>query len=74
MLCYKNYLGTVCYNAAKSLFYGRVMTIPEPVTFEAPTLDQLSEEFELAVNYYLEFCQEAGSCLKITESKRQKMV
>jgi predicted HicB family RNase H-like nuclease len=64
MLYYKGYLGTVCYNAAKCLFCGRIMTIPEPVTFEAPSLDQLREEFELAVNYYLEFCQEAGPCLR----------
>jgi predicted HicB family RNase H-like nuclease len=60
-LSYKAHYGSVRYSVTEARFYGKVEAIAEPVTFEAPSSAQLSEAFEEAVDYYLEFCQVAGS-------------
>lgn len=60
-LFYKTHSGSVRYNAVDGRFYGKLESTLEPVTFEAASAKRLRKEFERAVEYYLEFCQVAGS-------------
>jgi predicted HicB family RNase H-like nuclease len=59
---HKGYQGSVSYCAANKIFVGIIEAISEVVIFEGSSIKQLRQEFELAVDYYLEFCQVEGVC------------
>jgi predicted HicB family RNase H-like nuclease len=62
---YKGYQGSISYWATDGRIVGRIKTIPDIVIFEANSVWQLKQEFEIAVDYYLEFCQIEGSCFNV---------
>lgn len=41
-------------------FYGRIEAIPDLVTFEGSSVEELTNSFHEAVDDYLDLCQEVG--------------
>ena len=59
-LSYKNYVGTVEFSEEDKVFFGRVIGITDSISFEGDTVESLIEDFQNAVDEYLEFCKETG--------------
>ena len=55
-LTYKNYIGTVNFSEEDSVFFGRVVGISDSISFEGDTVESLIQDFNSAVDEYLEFC------------------
>jgi predicted HicB family RNase H-like nuclease len=72
-LKYKGYQGFISYCATSSMIVGRIGAIPETVIFEARNLQQLKQEFEIAVDCYLEFCQLENAHLSTKKSYTTSM-
>ena len=60
ILTYKDFIGSVNFNAEDMVFHGRVEGINDLVTFEGRSVDELIEAFYEAVDDYIELCREAG--------------
>ena len=60
ILEYKDFIGSVECSLEDNLLYGKILYINGLITYEARTLDELKEEFHLAVDDYIQFCQEQG--------------
>jgi len=60
LMQYKGYFGTVEYFAADNLLCGEVVGIKGLVSYEGECLESLREDFEGAVDAYLEMCAENG--------------
>ena len=60
LLKYKEYLGSVDFDLASGVLYGKIQCINDTVTYEAETLPELKTEFEAAVDDYLETCDVIG--------------
>jgi predicted HicB family RNase H-like nuclease len=58
VLEYKGYQGFISYCTNDGVIGGRIESIPNLVIFEVNSVQQLEQEFEIAVDCYLEFCQE----------------
>ncbi|KAF3981355.1 MAG: type II toxin-antitoxin system HicB family antitoxin [Methylococcales symbiont of Hymedesmia sp. n. MRB-2018] len=56
-LSYKNYLGSVNFDLEEYIIYGEIMFINDLVTYEATSITQLKNEFELAVDDYIDTCK-----------------
>ncbi|MCI9625588.1 MAG: type II toxin-antitoxin system HicB family antitoxin [Clostridia bacterium] len=59
-LSYKNYVGTVEFSEEDKVFFGKVVGIPDSISFEGDTVESLIADFHEAVDEYLEFCRENG--------------
>lgn len=59
-LQYKDYLGTVEFDAEQDVFFGSIFGITDLVNFEGTSVKQLKEAFEEAVDDYLLTCKELG--------------
>ena len=59
-LKYKGFLGSVEVNFDDNFLYGKLLFIDDLVTYEAETAARLKQEFEAAVDAYLETCSEIG--------------
>jgi predicted HicB family RNase H-like nuclease len=59
-LTYKDYLGSVHFNADDEIFFGKIEGIDDLVSFEGKTVIELKKAFEDAVNDYKKLCKEAG--------------
>ncbi len=57
---YKNYLGSGKISIIDNCLHGQIEFINDLVNYEAQTLEELKKEFELAVDDYLQLCQEVG--------------
>jgi predicted HicB family RNase H-like nuclease len=57
---YKDYCGTVEYSAADNVLYGKVLGIRGLISYEGDSLQVLKEDFENAIDDYLESCAEDG--------------
>lgn len=55
---YKDYTSTVRFSAEDEVFYGKVIGINDLVTFEGKSVTELKKAFKVAVEDYLETCQE----------------
>ncbi len=55
---YKEYIGTVSFNANDEAFYGKVHGISDLVTFEGQSVKELKRAFKTAVDDYLETCKQ----------------
>lgn len=66
VLTHKGYIGSVQYSPEDEVFHGRIEAITDLVTFEADSAKQLRQEFEAAVDDYLETCQQVGKTLDKT--------
>lgn len=57
---YRAYLGSVDFDLASGVLYGKIQFINDTVTYEANSLPELKAEFEAAVDDYLETCDVIG--------------
>jgi predicted HicB family RNase H-like nuclease len=60
VLEYKNYRGSVEFNAEDKILFGQITGIRDVVTFEGTTVKELTKSFEEAVDDYLITCKEQG--------------
>lgn len=58
LLEYKDYLGTVEYSSADKLLYGQIVGINGLISYEGDSIESLQEDFEAAVDDYLDMCAE----------------
>jgi len=57
VLTYKDYIGSVHFNAEDEIFFGKIEGIEDLVTFEGNTVQELKAAFEEAVLDYIDLCQ-----------------
>lgn len=57
---YKEYYATINYEDETSTFYGKIEDIDDLISFESDNVKGLKNEFENAVEEYLEFCKKKG--------------
>ena len=60
MLEYKGYYGTVEFSDADNIHFGKVMGIRSLILYEGDNIKSLKEDFEGAIDDYLEMCKEEG--------------
>ena len=60
VLVYKDYIGSVHFNADDEVFFGKIEGIEDLVSFEGDSVIELKKSFEEAVTDYLEICKENG--------------
>ena len=56
-LKYKGYFGTVEFNTADKVLYGKVIGINDLVNYESTNVKDIEKEFQAAVDDYLETCK-----------------
>ncbi len=59
-LNYKKYLGSIETDIENEILYGKILFINDTVTYEAPDLKLLKAEFKVAVDDYLQTCEQLG--------------
>lgn len=59
-LKYKNYYGSVEFNAEDKVLYGKIVGINDLVSYEGISTVDLENSFKESVEDYLETCQEEG--------------
>jgi predicted HicB family RNase H-like nuclease len=57
---YRGYYGTIEFSASDEALTGKVVGISNPIPFEGDSLKSLREEFEAAVDGYLDACVRSG--------------
>lgn len=57
---HKGYYGTVEYSAPDMVRFGKVLGIIGLISYQRDSIQALKEDFENAVDDYLEMCQEEG--------------
>ena len=58
---YKGYTGSVEYSEEDNCLFGKVMGLSkDAITYEGQTVDELRQDFEGAINDYLESCAAHG--------------
>lgn len=60
ILEYKGYYAEVHFSAANDVFYGKILSINDLVSFEGNSVKELKEAFHEAAEEYLETCNELG--------------
>jgi len=55
---YKGYCGTVEFSAADDVLFGKVLGINSLISYEGSSIQGLKEDFKLAVDDYIEACEE----------------
>ncbi|NTW68579.1 MAG: type II toxin-antitoxin system HicB family antitoxin [Chlorobiaceae bacterium] len=60
VLLYKDYVGSVHFNADDEVFFGKIEGIEDLVSFEGNSVIELKKAFHEAVNDYIELCKEIG--------------
>ena len=60
VLVYKDYIGSVHFNADDEVFFGKIEGIEDLVSFEGDSVIELKKSFEEAVTDYLEIYKENG--------------
>ena len=61
LLKYKGYYGSVEYSSEDVLLYGKVLGINSLISYEGESVAELQQDFEGAVDDYLEMCAENGT-------------
>ncbi|MCL2055901.1 MAG: type II toxin-antitoxin system HicB family antitoxin [Oscillospiraceae bacterium] len=59
-LHYKNHVGSVFFSENDGVFHGKVIGISDSIYFEGDSVKALTEDFQNAIDEYLEFCIQAG--------------
>lgn len=60
-LKYKGYSGSVEYSPEDDCLYGKVLGLKGTlISYEGQSIDEIKNDFEQAVDYYLESCRERG--------------
>ena len=60
VLKYKGYYAVVQYSAEDEVLYGKIEGIDDLVSFESDSICVIKNEFENAVDDYIEYCKEIG--------------
>lgn len=60
MMEYKGFLGFVEFDDEAGIFHGEVVNIPDVITFQGESVDDLRRAFRDSVEDYLDFCKERG--------------
>ena len=60
LLKYNGYYGTAEYSFEDQCIWGKIQFINDVVTYESNSADDIQNQFERAVNDYLETCLEFG--------------
>ena len=60
LLEYKGYNGTVEYSAEDGVLFGKVIGIKSLISYEGQSISELRDDFEGAIDDYLELCKEKG--------------
>lgn len=60
VLVYKEYIGSVHFNADDEVFFGKIEGVEDLVTFEGNSVVELKKAFEEAVDDYIGLCKEIG--------------
>ena len=60
ILEYKGYCGTVEFSSGDQVLFGKVLGINSLISYEADNVRALKEDFESAVDDYIEACLEKG--------------
>jgi predicted HicB family RNase H-like nuclease len=60
LMTYKESIATIHFANEDDVFYGKIEGIPDLVSFEGRSVDELKEAFKEAVEDYLESCQNSG--------------
>ena len=58
---YKGYIGSIEFDTNEDILYGHVQNLQNPkdgVSYEGTTLKELREDFQEAIDYYLEILEE----------------
>ena len=63
-IMYKDYIGSVHFNADDEVFFGKIEGIDDLVSFEGKTVKELKKAFEEAVLDYIGICKEAGKSIE----------
>ena len=58
---HKGYYGTVEFSDADNVLFGKVVGVSGLISYEGDSVQSLREDFEGAVNAYLEMCAENGT-------------
>ena len=57
---YKDYIGSVHFNADDEVFFGKIEGIEDLVSFEGSSVDELKQAFIDSVEDYIVLCKEIG--------------
>jgi len=57
---YKDYIGSVHFNAEDEVFFGKIEGIEDLVSFEGSSVDELKQAFTDSVEDYIVLCKEIG--------------
>lgn len=60
ILQYRNFIGSVHFNADDEVFFGKIEGIDDLVSFEGSSVSELKSSFEEAVDDYIDLCIENG--------------
>ena len=64
---YKNYNGTSNLDKQRHVYRGKILDIADLITYEAATKSTIQQEFELAVDDYLETCRQLDKIPQLKE-------
>lgn len=60
LLVYEGYLGSVEFDPEAKILHGRVLGIPDVITFESASAGEIEREFRASVDDYLDHCRQIG--------------
>lgn len=60
MMEYKEYIGTVEFDADARIFHGDVINTRDVITFQGKTVDEIEQAFRESIDDYLEWCEQEG--------------
>ena len=60
LLEYKGYYGTVEYSSTENVLFGKVVGVNSLISYEGDSLEDLTKDFEAAIDDYLTVCAEKG--------------
>lgn len=60
LLDYKGYYGTVEFSSKDQILFGKVIDVNSLISYEGDSVVSLKQDFEQAVDDYLEMCKEQG--------------
>jgi len=59
-LSYKGYIATMERDERDGIFWGKVLGTTDRITFEGETLQELTDDFHNAIDFYLADCANTG--------------
>ncbi len=60
ILTYKGFIGSAHFSSDDSVFFGKIESINDLITFEGNDVDELIKSFHEAVDDYITLCKETG--------------